>query len=304
MYQKALATTYLKALKETIKIKSNKKYKLPIFKPSEFLKNQTNKRVLIIGGSYDLKSHLKKFQELNNNNKHITIGVNCALMSGYKIDINFFELWQKTPWRDWFNENIINSNLFKNLSGDCKIVLTGLNSFQEGEKVSDEQPELFENSNKNFFIGLERSINLPIKGSDDEFVIKQIRNYLRKDKFFDTWEDFIPVARASVIKAVLFALKLEANEIFIAGLSNGKNSLHFWDNEDDFPDLIHFANKRRELRGLENHQRVHRTIRNDLGYWTLPRLINLISENFKENKITLLSKNNYFLCPIKTMDLL
>lgn len=289
-YQKALVTTYLKALKNTLKIKLNKRYKLPIFKPSEFFKNNKNKRVLIIAGSYDLKSHLSKFQELNNNNEHLTIGINCALISGYKIDINFFELWQKTPWRDWFNENIINSNLFKKLSGDCKIVLTGLNAYQEGEKVSDDQPELFENPNKNFFIGLERSINLPVKGSEDEFVIKQIRNYLRKDKFFDTWSEFIPVARASVIKAVLFAQKLEAKEIFIAGLSDGKNSLHFWDNEKDFPDLIDFANKRRELNSNDNnHQSIHRTIREDLGYWTLPRLINLISKNFKENKIIILT---------------
>ena len=276
----------------TFKIKKNN-YIHPIFDPNKFIASQKDTEdVIILAGSFELKSHVEKFNKISKN-KTFVLGVNTAAMSGLKIDLAFFEHWQENPglktFRSWFEKEYIASGKFSNLCKNTRhIVITNLIN------RTDSMPML-RTAIKNCYIGLERVFYLPKKRSSDELVSKQINSYLNSKKKINFWANYLPKARATVVKAVLFAVKLKPKRIFIAGLSDGKDQRHFFDNHEQFPDLIEFSKKRKKTNKISDR---NGTLNEEFGYWTLPRLINLIAEIKKETEIYVLTEKEALKCPL------
>ena len=131
-------------------------------------------------------------------------------------------------------------------------------------------------SQPNLWFSCERSIHAKPSGTSQSFLTNKLRSYLLSDYKCITWRHFIPSLRASIVRALLFACKLRPKRIIICGLSEGKTSLHFFDNYDDYPHLKELSDQYMAL-NPEKVNRIHRTNNPEFGNWTSLSLVSLIN---------------------------
>ena len=258
-----------------------------LFKPSDYLAQHASKYsdITIIAGSYALKDHIRHSNDFINKDSCFTISVNISAISGHKVNLAFWELWDKNKTRDWFENSYLRRNPFEDLTKSCdSIVITRISKHQvlPSKMLSIAQP--------NLWFACERSIHAKPSGTSLSFLTKKLRSYLDASIKSITWRYFVPSLRASIIRALLFACKLRPKRIIICGLSEGKNSLHFFDNNNDYPHLKEVSDKYIALNPEEVYP-PHRTNNPKLGNWTALALISLINTLTPSTQIFIANKS-------------
>jgi len=266
-------STLIKALRSSIYVfYLSRIYNKNLFLPGSYLKQWSCNvdTVIIYGGSYNLIEHAELSLD-KCSGSILTLAINTSAMAGLPVDIAFWELWNKTPVSNWFDDAYVSTGRFTRYTSKCRlIVLTRIfPSLLSSKFLNLDQ--------SNILFSIERSLHVNKFLTSRLSALKQITKYLdsRIESVF--WFYFLPTLRGSLIRAIMFALKIRPKKIIICGMSQGKQSLHWFDRNDRHPHLKDYSEIYSNYYNPRHNP--HRTNISALGRWTVNSILPLFSSN-------------------------